>query len=199
MIATPDSASASVPYWVPYVTAAVGFISAALLDLLRDVRAHRREREAHALTVTREREAREVLRKDQLLERRVTFQRATLLELQEELAKLVRATGEGHHQDVMAHKAGGHWQRQLYNEELNQRMHLANVKTLLLGVRVRDEQVRELTKNLRELSASVARSRTPEAAEHALYEGTLIYEKLNDRIGELLRQLDDEERALTLS
>ena len=58
-------------------------------------------------TVEREREARNATRRDQLFERRATFQRETLLALQEAASDLGRATGRISHLDTMAVRTTG--------------------------------------------------------------------------------------------
>jgi hypothetical protein len=60
--------------WFPVLTLLLGFVTASISDWLRDRRAGLREREA-----------RETGRREQLFQRRTTFQRQTLLELQEEV------------------------------------------------------------------------------------------------------------------
>lgn len=185
----------SILYWLPLITAVLGFVSGGFTEWMRDRRAYKREQASHKLTRDREREARNALRRDQLLERRANFQRETLLELQEELAKLVRATGEGNHLDNMAERAGGNWQKQLYPPELDSRIHSANVKTLMLGIRVRDAATRNMVDELRKACIEVTLCLTKAESERAVLKSMSVYAALNNRIGELLRKLDDEEAS----
>src|ERR1700680_2831546 len=96
----------------------------------------------------REREAREEARRDKLFERRVEFQRATLLDLQEAVMNLVRTASQMHVQDIKAHNETGIWQRQLFGEELSEAARLAHARVALLSVRVRDEAVRNLVDDI---------------------------------------------------
>lgn len=180
-----NSAGSSKPYfiyWLPSLTAFLGYAVAALSEWWRDQRAYKREREAQG-----ER------RQEQSHMRRNEFQRATLLELQDELVKLIRAIGEGHHQDVMAHRAGGAWQKQLYGNDLDSRIHAGMTKTSTLGVRVRDKDVRRLLSELRQQCSEAVHCKNEEISERAISLAQAVYDKLNDRIGELLRILDDDE------
>jgi len=185
-------AQSTLSYWLPLITAILGFLFGGLSEWLRDRRAHRRELESQERTAVREREARDALRRDQLMERRNNFQRETLLELQIEMAKLMRATGEANHHDVMAHRAEGEWQRQLYPAELDTRIHVGMTKGTMLGVRIRDELVRELVTEMKSECARTVHCKSEQEAEHAINEASSYYVKLNDRIGELLRKLDDD-------
>ena len=77
---------------------------------------------------------------------------------------------------------------------MNNRAHEANVQTIMLKVRVRDEIVRNLVKEVHDAATKAiisARSKS-EAQQIMLNMGT-AFEKLNERIGELLRKLDDDE------
>lgn len=183
----------TVPYWSPLVTAILGFASGAILEWARDARAHKREREAQASTRDREREARDAARRDQRFKWRTDFQRETLLNLQEEAFKLMRTASEAHHHDVMALRAGVPWHKQLYPLDLSDRHFSAAVQTKKLQVRVADEGVRKLVDELKELSGSVLFSRNEEVGEQASAKMALAYDELNDRIGELLRKLEDDE------
>ena len=84
--------------WFPVLTLLLGYAVKAASDWLQ----HRR-------TSERERQAREAARQDQLFERRTTFQRQTLLDLQEAVMRLARSSGAMHHQDVMAFRKTGKW------------------------------------------------------------------------------------------
>jgi len=49
-----------------------------------------------------------------------------------------------HHQDLMAFRKSGKWQKQLYDDELAESSRLANARSTMLAVRVRDQAVRDL-------------------------------------------------------
>jgi hypothetical protein len=143
--------------------------------------------------VEREREARNTSRSQLLTDRRRDFQRQTLLDLQEALNDLARATGEMHHKDVMAAKQSGQWQKQLFGEEVNNRAMLAMRRTSTLGVRVHNDAVRNMVFVIRDAAAKVTASRTEEDSEMAFVLMVANLDQLQHRIGELLRKMDDEE------
>ncbi len=151
----PETTISATAGWFPAFTALVAFVTGAILESLRDRRTSKREREAAEATRAREREAREAARRGQRFERRTNFQRQTLLDLQEAVMKVVRVTGEMNQQDEMAFRATGEWQKEKFGEEVSNRAYAANRETLMFGVRVRDESVRNLVNELRDVSTSV--------------------------------------------
>lgn len=189
----PDFGGNTASNWLPLVTAFLGYALAAITELFRDRRAHKREIEAQAFVRDREREARDVARRDERFERRTEFQRETLLNLQEEVFKLMRTTAEMQHSDAMALRSGVQWHKQLLPPDLNVRAFSANVQTTKLKVRVADEGVRELVNELKKHATSVACSDSETAGEQANLRMIQTYGELNDRIGELLRKLDNDE------
>ena len=168
--------------WFPVVTLLAGFFTKALFDWLD----HRRTRE-------RERSAREAARHEQLLERRMAFQRQTLLDLQEAVLRLQRSTGAMNVEDVMAHRDTGKWQKQLYTDGLSDAFMEQQRQTTMLAVRVRDDSVREMVEALKRGCSAMAFARTENDNELTMTEMMALGDRLNQRIGELLRQMDDEE------
>ncbi len=178
-----DAATSTSPLWL-LVSTLLGFAAAFVSGWFRDSRASKREREA-----------REAAKREQRFERRTNFQRQTLLDLHDAVMRLVRTTGEASHRDEMASRAGGEWGKQLLGEDLNIRAHLAGVQTMMLGVRVRDESVRNLLKKVKDESRATLLARNKAEADRATVDMADGFEKLNERIGELLRKLDDDEDA----
>ena len=166
--------------WFPVFTLLLGYAVKAATDWLQ----HRR-------TSERERQAREAARRDQLFERQTTFQRQTLLDLQEAIMQLVRCAGAMHHQDVMAFRETGEWRKQLFEEELNENARLATARTSMLAVRVRDASVRDLVAVVRSHSVNAGLSASQAEGDRELYAMATEFERLNQRIGEVLRKLDD--------
>src|ERR1700745_2000812 len=113
--------------WFPVLTLLIGFATKSLMDWLQ-----------HRHTAKREREAREAVRRDQLFERRTSFQRETLLALQEASMQLARSVGAIHHQDEMAYRSSGKWSKQLLSDELDEGNRLAQARTGMVGARGRD-------------------------------------------------------------
>lgn len=177
-----DTTTCATVGWFPVFTAFAGLVTSPILQWLQDRRTSRREHEA-----------REAARREQRFERRTNFQRQTLLDLQEAAMKVIQTTGEMHFQDMMANRTGGEWRKQLYGEDLDNRDREANAQTTKLTVRVRDEMVRKLVKEVKDASSATLFARSQPEAEQAIQNMATVFEKLNERIGELLRKLDDDE------
>jgi hypothetical protein len=167
--------------WFPVLTLLIGYGTKSISDWLQNKR-----------SVAREREAREAARQDQRFERRSTFQRQTLLDLQEACMQLARATGAVHHLDEMAFRSGGTWQRQLLPADLDENYHLAQTRTLMLSVRVRDDTVRQLVESLRSYSVNATMSKNQADSNREMMSMVPTHDQLQRRIGELLREIDDE-------
>jgi hypothetical protein len=166
-----------IPFWFPVLTLLIGYLAKLLTDWIQ----YRR-------SVRGEREAREGKRRDELFERRNTFQRETLLALQEAFMQLARVTGAINHQDTMSGKSGG---RQQLPDELNEGYHAAQTRTSMLASRVRDNRVRELVEQFRQFSVDSTLAATQGARDRALTAMAELHDPLNKRIGEILRTLDD--------
>jgi uncharacterized membrane protein len=190
----PDSATSSTSTsWFPLFTAFLGYVTSSISEWLRDRRASERERATAEATGSREREAREAARRVQLFERRVSFQRETLLNLQDAVVKLSRTAGRMHHIDEMEYRKAGRWGGHLFPEGLSDEAHQANVTIMVLTARVRDDRVREMVKTFRSHANRVGISLTKEADSEALHKMSEVLEPLHERIGEVLRKLDDDE------
>jgi hypothetical protein len=130
--------------WFPVLTLLLGFATKSLSDWLENRRNTRRERAA-----------REAVRREQLFERRTSFQRQTLLEIQEASMQLVRSVGAIHHEDKMAYRSTGEWGKQRVGDDLSEANRLAQARTGMLAARVRDDTIRELIGKLKTLSVQV--------------------------------------------
>lgn len=93
----------------------------------------------------------------------------------------------------MAHRSGAEWRRQRYPDDLDNESHLANVEMIKLTVRIRDDSIRSIAKELKERCNSAVFSTTEADGHRLVLEMANIFETLNERIGERLRQLDDDE------
>lgn len=165
--------------WLPIATLVGGYAGALTTESFRDARQRRREIEA--------READRVREVDSLHQQ---FQRETLLELQQAMADMARATGAIHHQDVVAYRnAGGTnpFTRQQVPGDLNQRSFEAMQKTMLLMARVDHEGLRANIKSLRELVTKVLLAQSESEANGLMVEAMDLQVRINDQIGELLR------------
>jgi hypothetical protein len=176
-------ADASAVGWFPVLTLLLGYFTKYLSDWFQ-----------HQRTVERDRENRVAIRRDRLLERRTRFQRQTLLDLQEALMDLGRTTGAMHQHDEIAYRKSGDWQRRAYYpEDLSENDRIAMRRTAVLAVRVRDASVRELVQEFKDSASAVGMSASKEASDSAFYRMMPVFEELNQRIGEVLRKMDDED------
>lgn len=172
---------------LPLFSALGRFPTGAVSEYLRDWR-----------TRAREREARESARRLQLFERRSDFQRETLLTLQHSISALTRAVGRMHHLDEMEFRKTGKWGGNLFPEDLDSACHEASVKTLMRLVRVRDDAVREMASKFRTAALQIAFCKSQGAAEQTMREMISVLDPLNERIGSIVRKLDDDEESSEL-
>jgi hypothetical protein len=95
----------------------------------------------------------------------------------------------------MEYRKTGIWRGQRIPADLSDDAHQANVAIMILTPRVRDDRIREMTKSSRSYVGSVVMSQTREAAMEALEKMINALEPLHERIGEVLRKMDDDEDA----
>jgi hypothetical protein len=177
------------------ITTAINTFSGAVSVLLGFATSWLSARYQNTATVKRERESRLAVRHDQMAERRAEFQRQTLIELQDAVFDLMRATGAMHHQDEMAFRKTGQWQKQFLGDELDQKALMSNRRTSMFKVRVRDGSLRDMVGKLSNLCAQVAISIDRDHSNGAMMEAGELFEKVQERIGELIRTINDEEQA----
>lgn len=168
--------------WFPFVTLVFGYAAKSFEDWIQNKR-----------TVTKEREARSATRHDQRVASRITFQRETLLQLQDAVQKLTRATGRTNHLDEMAYRKTNEWRKEQLPEDLNDGYFVASTQTALLSSRVRDEAVRQLVEKFRTVSTDAILAETPANARRHLQELMGISNELHSRIGKLIRTIDDDD------
>jgi hypothetical protein len=185
-----DAGTNTTPAWLPILTALLpiltlilGFVTASITEWFRDGRAIRREREA-----------REDTSRAQRFERRTNFQRETLLNLQDSVAKLARVTGKMHHFDLMEYRKTGK-RGSLFPDEFSDESQKANVSITLLTSRVRDDGIRKLAEMFREAANWVPLCPSEEDAKAAVGKMAETLDALYKRTGEALRKLDDDEDA----
>jgi hypothetical protein len=167
--------------WFPVLTLLLGYFIKVLSDWLQ-----------HRHTLEREREARAETRRDQLSERRVEFQRQTLVDLQEAVMDVARTTGAAHHQDEMAYRKSGRWQRQLLGADLDEKLFLAMRRSSMLSVRVRDDALRDLIDKFRTQASQTIVGISRDHSNSAFMKMTELFEQVQGRIGGILRTLDGE-------
>ena len=124
--------------WFPVITLILGFITKSMSDWF-----------GHFLSRSRERESRNDDKQEKRTERRIDFQRQTLLDLQETAMFLARNTGEAQHIDLMVYKKTGAWQKELLPDDLDENFRSNIAKVNMLRVRVLDSNIRTLADNFR--------------------------------------------------
>lgn len=145
----------------------------------------------------RERERRHEERRERIAIRRSDFQRETLLALQLASQKLIRNTGASLHQDIVAHRTGGQWQRQQLPDGLSDEHLQWTTETMLLASRVRDDEARSLADRLRDQTAKIGFSSNEPEAERRMGEAAMTHAALIERIGLLIREIDVIEAEAT--
>lgn len=164
--------------WVPLVALIAGFVLSQTAEIVRDKRTANRETEAYR---RQNEETRAQRSKD--------FQRENLLALQDALFDYGRAVGRVFHEDSIFAKTTGTWGRAQLSEEWSQKELEAGRAVRIAKVRTEDEGVRA---QVEEILATCLRcthgARTEAEAQEALTEALGIFEVLNERIGEILRE-----------
>ena len=138
----------------------------------------------------RDRERRREDRRERLVDRANDFQRETLLALQVASQKLLRNTGASLHQDIMAYRTTGIWQKQQLPEGLSDDHLRLTTEVMLLASRIRDDRARALTECLRKLAAEVGLSSAEHEAQRRMQAAAEVQNSLLEKVGELVRELD---------
>lgn len=172
--------------WLPILTLVLGAVLAAVFDTMKDTR-----------TLQREREARNDHRIDSLRARRVEFQHATLLELQNAQAQLVRMTGKSHLEDATNNLETGKWQKMPLSDEVDLGFLEAITEFGKLYVRVRNEEIRTISETLSESCTKIALSTSYDQAKVCMRSMLAETELLTEKIGVVLRNLDQDEEELS--
>lgn len=168
--------------WFPVVTLVVGI----LLKTLSDVMLERRK-------TAFEREIRREERSDKSRLSRAEFQWETLLDLQIRIADLSRCAGRLHVEDVRNYEGGNAWGSIGVSNDLNEKLFESQRQVRLLSVRVRNDEIRELSTELSGHTTAMVVAQDRQEADSILANAIDCSGRLNERIGEELRQLDDVE------
>ncbi len=171
--------------WPSVLILLLGYAAGELSSYLRDKRAHAREELG-----------RNANRSNSLEAKRIEFQHATILELQETIAKLARSTGAAHHEDVMEFRKSGKWGKQQLSSGLSDGFLTHQTRVSLLAVRVRDAEARRLTNEFVSHCVNAGMTENENGAKDHLLKMTESFSKLNDHLGSVLRTLDDNEKTL---
>jgi hypothetical protein len=164
--------------WVPIATLLLGYVGSLITEAFRDRRQRDREEAAR-------REERRRVRDEGAAE----FQRETLLRLQEALHDVGRAVSRSVHEDKMTYRKTGKWGRVLPSEETGQAGMEAYRLTHILRVRVFDDELRDLVSEYTETSTRAELAHSEQEADLNWDASFQAFQKANDRIGVLLRDL----------
>jgi len=185
-----DTTGANSGTWIPaaltafggFATAALSFLGVRILDARKDER-----------TFQREKAAREEGRRDRVIERRNEQERQTLIEVQAVAQRYLRNAGKMEHFEVMQSRETGKWQQTQYPPLLSDQAHEIGIQLLALTVRVRDEQVRNLVDQLTDSALGASSTKSEAQSREKMSAASDCFDKLNKRINEVLRALDDVE------
>lgn len=175
--------------WFPVFTLLLGYGLKAFSDWIQ----HRR-------TIIREREARDFTRTEKRYDRHIGLQWRSLLDLQETMHELGRYTARALYFDTLNQRADSAAPRKPLPEDINEGTRSYLAKTTLLIVRIHDDQVRAIADQLRSMARAVIYEMNSEDEKtRTLIEMSNVYDKLNERIGDLVRNIDNlnSQSALT--
>jgi prefoldin subunit 5 len=171
-----------VPWFVPMITAFIGFASGILTEWFRDARAYRRERAARLAD-----------RDETRNERRYSFQRQSLIDLQDAICELMGEVRLGQGQRTAQALVGKSWDDTRVSVENAQKMMTSRDRLVTLQARISDDLTRALTKALLVSVGSVIAAKSKENATEALGTVKDVLDGVSERIGTVLRTLDDAE------
>ncbi|PTC16971.1 hypothetical protein C0J26_23780 [Pseudomonas baetica] len=175
----------NVSVWIPIITLVVGIFLKGVFDAWMENK-----------KTNFERESRMEKRKEIILLQRIESQRKALGELQVALADLMRSTTKLHRYDLKQHKEQGYWDRESAPEELTEKSRDNFRAVTLIKVRIGSGKLRDLTSKLTLLCAGLPHTDSPEVAAENYDASTILYSKLNKKIGKALIALEREEQAL---
>lgn len=162
----------------PALWGLLGTIAGAAASIATTVIASRNAASLQSAAVTLERE-----------ERARAFQRDTLIELQDAVHDELRAVSLVYMTDEAAYRETRTWGRKMLGEELNNKVHLAGRRTLLLSERIADDALRGHLKSLRGLLTEVQMARDVAIAERAHEAAMNMGISAMEHIGTVLRSL----------
>jgi hypothetical protein len=168
------------PWLPPALTLIVGYFLKTLSDWFQ-----------HRYMSAREREARQELRRERLLEQRTLFQRQTLLDLQKAMYEFLEVVRAIHLKAAVGQEKTEVWPASLPADLAAQFDRAESLMEKFL-VRVRDEQVPVLARNVRSQAVRWFEAVSADAGHKAMRSTGSAVATVNERIGGVLRQLDDE-------
>ena len=116
-----------------------------------------------------------------------TFQRDTLIALQDALHNLMRLTAQGHYEDTLAFHAAGKWGYNTLSDEVNDGQLLARRHMLILVERVADDNLRARVKQLNVILTEISFAKSKGVSDAALNSGFTQSVEVLELIGTALR------------
>ncbi|WP_124363538.1 hypothetical protein [Pseudomonas sp. R3-52-08] len=171
--------------WFPVVTLVIGAFLKAFFDSWTEKR-----------RAGFERESRVEKRKELILMQRIDIQRKALGDIQIAISDLMRCTTVLHLAECNMYQETGSWGESELTEDVNDRSRSAFRQVTLTKVRVRDEHVRDMAERLSKLCSQASFAISHNAAEDAVLDAGSLFNEFNEKVGESLRALEDEEQAL---
>lgn len=171
--------------WFPVVTLVIGVFLKAFFDSWTE------ERRAGF-----DRESRVEKRKEIILMQRIDLQRKALGDIQVAISDLMRCTTVLHFAECKLWEETGSWRAGDLPGDVNNLSRTAFRQVTLARVRVRDEHVRSMAEQVSKLCSQVSFSASAEASENAVLSAGSLFNLFNEKVGESLRALEDEEQAL---
>ena len=182
MFDAPAAGSTNVPWLAPTLTAFGGFVFGVLAEWLRDARAYSRERETKA---TARNEAR--------IDRRRDFQRQSLLDLQDAICEMVAGVRQVYVEEVAQMLGGREWSKVAASAETSTKAMNSRDRVIKLRARIRDDQTHKLTGDALVAIARLLAAPSDEVAKTNLGEVEGCLRIACERIGAVLKILDEAE------
>ncbi|KJK14910.1 hypothetical protein [Pseudomonas sp. 2(2015)] len=171
--------------WFPVVTLVAGAILKAVFDLFNEKRQEAREKRVRLEK-----------RQETFLMQRIEAQRLLLPQLQESLVELMRSTTLLNMEDVQSFRNTGVWGKELVSDEISERSMAAFRQVNLFRVRVHADDLREDVTKLCALCSEAVHTKSEYTSELKLREAGMLFTEVNERVGEVYRSLDAQERAI---
>jgi hypothetical protein len=163
--------------WIPVANSAIVGLSTILGIVVTQMWTAQRDRRTKDLEIAAQRQ-----------NQRNDFQRKTLLALQVSIQKYARAIGAANLSDIAAARQTGTWGH-LLGEKLNQATFNTGIRLNQLTDRVLDEELRTMISRLKDLDYDALFAPSQAASEAAMSKWVKHLQQVNDRLGEILRQV----------
>jgi Arc/MetJ-type ribon-helix-helix transcriptional regulator len=173
--------------WFPVVTLVIGVFLKAFFDSLTEKRRARFDSESRIEK-----------RKEMILMQRIDLQRKALGDIQNAVSEVVRSAVVKHLARCKMHQETGAWGEGGLSDDVRERSRTAFLQATQAKVRVRDEHVRGMVEKLSKLCTQASFAISKSASEEAVHAAGSLFNEFNEKVGEALRALEDDEQALLI-